>query len=86
MSIVAWLVLGLISGFIGSKLVNRSGDGLVFDIVLGVIGAVVGGFIFNSFGSVGVNGLNIWSMFVAVIGAVVVLLVKQAIVGRGRTV
>jgi uncharacterized membrane protein YeaQ/YmgE (transglycosylase-associated protein family) len=85
MSIVAWLILGLISGFIGSKLVNRSGNGLVFDIVLGVVGAVVGGFIFNAFGSIGVNGLNIWSMFVAVVGAVVVLLIKQAIIG-GRTV
>jgi uncharacterized membrane protein YeaQ/YmgE (transglycosylase-associated protein family) len=85
MSIIAWLILGLVSGFIGSKLVNRSGEGLVLDIVLGIVGAFVGGFIFTSLGAAGVTGLNVWSMVVAVVGAVVVLLVKHAIMGRGRT-
>ena len=70
MSIIAWIVLGLIAGFIGSKLVNKSGEGLVLDIILGVVGAVVGGFIFNMFGGAGVTGLNIYSLIVAVIGAV----------------
>jgi uncharacterized membrane protein YeaQ/YmgE (transglycosylase-associated protein family) len=84
MSIVAWIVLGLISGFIGSKIVNKTGEGVVLDIVLGVVGAVVGGFLFNLVGASGVNGLNIWSMFVAVIGSIVVLVVKHAVVDRGR--
>ena len=84
MSILAWIVLGLISGFIASKLVNKTGEGTILDIVLGVVGAVVGGFLFNLVGAVGVTGFNLWSAFVAVIGAVVVLAVKHAIMGRGR--
>ena len=84
MSIVAWIILGLISGFFASKVVNRTGEGLLFDIVLGVIGAVVGGFLFNLFGAAGVTGFNVWSMFVAFVGAVAVLAVKHAVMGRGR--
>ncbi len=82
MSIIAWIILGLIAGFIGSKIVNRSGQGLVLDIVLGVVGAVVGGFIFNAIGAVGVTGLNIYSLVVAVIGAIVVLVIYHAVAGR----
>lgn len=82
MSIIGWLVLGLIAGFIASKLTNGSGQGLVMDIVLGVIGAFVGGFLFNTFGASGVTGFNIYSMFVAIIGAVVVLWIYHAVVGR----
>ncbi len=82
MSIIGWLVLGLIAGFIGSKLVNKTGEGLVLDIVLGVVGAVVGGFLFTRFGAVGVTGFNLYSMFVAVVGAVVVLVLYHALVGR----
>ncbi len=79
MSFIAWLVLGLISGFIASKLVNKTGDGLIVDIILGIIGAVVGGWLFNTFGMSGVTGLNLYSMVVAVLGAVVVLVVYHAI-------
>ncbi len=82
MSIIAWIILGLIAGFIGSKLVNRSGEGLLLDIVLGVVGALVGGFMFRAFGASGVTGLNIYSLIVAVIGAVIVLVAYHAIVGR----
>ncbi len=82
MSILAWLILGLIAGFIGSKIVNRTGEGLVLDIVLGVVGALVGGFLFNMFGAVGVTGLNLWSLVVAVVGAIVVLIVYHMIFGR----
>ena len=84
MSVIGWIVLGLISGFIASKIVNRSGEGIILDIVLGIVGAVVGGFIFNAVGAVGVDGFNIWSMFVAVLGAVVVLVAKHALMGRGH--
>jgi uncharacterized membrane protein YeaQ/YmgE (transglycosylase-associated protein family) len=84
MSIVAWIVLGLIAGFIASKLVNKTGEGMILDIVLGVVGALVGGFVFNFLGAAGVTGFNLWSLFVAVIGAVVVLVAYHAIAGRGR--
>lgn len=82
MSILAWIILGLIAGFIGSKLVNKTGEGLVLDIVLGVVGAVVGGFIFNLLGAGGVTGLNLYSLVVAVIGAVVVLVLYRMVVRR----
>ena len=83
MSIIGWIVLGLIAGFIASKIVSKSGEGLIVDIVLGIVGAIVGGFLFNLVGAVGVTGFNIWSMFVAVVGAVVVLLIYHALVRRG---
>jgi len=79
MSILAWIVLGLIAGFIGSKIVNKTGEGFVLDIVLGIIGAVVGGYLFNMFGAAGVTGVNIYSLLVAVIGAVFVLVVYHAV-------
>ncbi len=83
MGILAWLVLGLIAGFIASKLVNKTGEGLVLDIVLGIVGAVVGGFLFTHFfGAAGVTGLNLYSMFVAVVGAVVVLLIYRLVFRR----
>lgn len=83
MSIIAWLILGLIAGFIGSKIVNKTGEGMFMDIVLGIVGAFVGGFIFSRFfGASGVTGLNLYSMFVAVVGAIVVLVVYHLIVRR----
>jgi uncharacterized membrane protein YeaQ/YmgE (transglycosylase-associated protein family) len=75
MSVLGWLLLGLASGFIGNKLYGSSGQGLVLDIVLGIVGAVVGGVIFSFFGATGVTGFNIWSLIVAVIGSLVVLYV-----------
>jgi uncharacterized membrane protein YeaQ/YmgE (transglycosylase-associated protein family) len=82
MSIIGWLVLGLIAGFIASKIVNKSGEGLILDIVLGIVGAVVGGFLFAQFGAAGVTGFNLYSMLVAIVGAVVVLFVYHLIMGR----
>jgi uncharacterized membrane protein YeaQ/YmgE (transglycosylase-associated protein family) len=82
MSIVAWLILGLIAGFIASKIVNRQGEGILVDIVLGIIGAVVGGLLFNAFGAIGVTGFNLYSMLVAIIGAIVVLVIYHALAGR----
>jgi uncharacterized membrane protein YeaQ/YmgE (transglycosylase-associated protein family) len=82
MSILAWLVVGLISGFLASKVINKSGDGLVIDIVLGVVGAIVGGFVFNFFGASGATGINLYSIFVAFIGAVVVLLIYHMVIRR----
>lgn len=85
MSIIVWIVFGLIAGFIASKLVNNSGEGVILDIILGIVGAVVGGFIFNAFGAAGVTGFNIYSLIVAVVGAVVVLVIYHALFNR-RTI
>jgi uncharacterized membrane protein YeaQ/YmgE (transglycosylase-associated protein family) len=82
MSIIIWLILGLVAGFVASKIVNKSGEGLVLDIVLGIVGAVVGGFLFSLVGAEPVTGFNIYSIFVAVIGAIVVLAIYHAITGR----
>jgi len=79
MSILAWIILGLISGFIASKIVNKTGEGFLLDIVLGIVGAVVGGWLFSLVGHSGVTGLNIYSFIVAIIGAIVVLVVYHAI-------
>jgi uncharacterized membrane protein YeaQ/YmgE (transglycosylase-associated protein family) len=81
MSFLAWIVLGLISGFIASKIVNKSGAG----IVMGIVGAVLGGWLFNTIGHVGVTGVNLYSILVAVVGAVIVLIIYHALTGnRGR--
>ncbi|MGH6861060.1 MAG: GlsB/YeaQ/YmgE family stress response membrane protein [Phyllobacterium sp.] len=82
MSIISWLILGLVAGFIGSKIINKSGQGLILDIILGIVGAIAGGVIFSFFGATGVTGLNIYSLIVAVIGSIVVLWLYHAIAGR----
>ena len=82
MLIIAWIVLGLIAGFFASKLVNKTGEDIVLDIGLGIVGAIVGGFVFNQLGAAGVTGFNLYSMLVAVIGAVLVLVIYHAAIGR----
>ena len=82
MSIIGWIILGLIAGFIGSKIVNKTGEGFFLDIVLGIVGAIVGGVIFTAVGATGVTGFNLYSMFVAVVGAIVVLVLYHAIFAR----
>ena len=79
MSFLAWIVLGLLAGFIGSKIVNKRGEGLLLDIVLGIVGAIVGGWLFTTFGASGVTGFNLYSLLVAVIGAIVVLVIFHAL-------
>ena len=79
MSFLAWIVLGLIAGFIGSKVVNRRGEGILLDILLGVVGAFVGGWLFQIFGAPGVSGLNLHSLFVAVSGSVVLLVLYHTL-------
>jgi uncharacterized membrane protein YeaQ/YmgE (transglycosylase-associated protein family) len=82
MSFLAWIVLGLLAGFIGSKIVNKTGEGMIMDILLGVVGAVIGGWLFNMIGAAGVTGLNFYSLFVAVVGACLFLVVYHAIARR----
>ena len=79
MSFLAWIVLGLVAGFIGSKIVNKAGEGIFLDIVLGIVGAVVGGWLFSTIGASGATGLNLYSLLVAVIGAVLFLFVYHKI-------
>jgi len=79
MSFLAWVVLGLLAGFIASKIVNKKGEGLFLDAVLGIVGAVVGGWVFGLFGASGVTGVNLYSLLVAVAGAIVVLFGYHAI-------
>ena len=84
MSIIGWIVLGLIAGFIASKIVDARGQGLMLDLVLGIAGAIVGGLLFSAFGASGVTGFNIYSLIVAIIGSVVVLWLYHLMVGRRR--
>jgi uncharacterized membrane protein YeaQ/YmgE (transglycosylase-associated protein family) len=84
MGIISWVILGLIAGFIGSKIVEKQGQGFWLNIALGIIGALVGGFLFDLIGATGVTGLNIWSMFVAIVGSVVALVIYNALTGRRR--
>jgi uncharacterized membrane protein YeaQ/YmgE (transglycosylase-associated protein family) len=79
MSFLAWVVLGLVAGFIGSKIVNRRGEGIVLDVLLGVVGAFTGGWLFHLFGAAGVSGLNLHSLVVAVIGSVAFLVVYHTV-------
>jgi len=79
MSIIAWIFLGLIAGFIASKLVDRSGAGVLMDILLGIVGSVLGGWLFNEFGMPGVTGFNLYSLLVAVVGAALFLVVYHAL-------
>lgn len=79
MSILAWIVLGIVAGFIASKIVNRQGEGLLLDLALGIVGAVVGGWLSSLAGQPGVTGLNLYSIFISIIGAVVVLVIYHAV-------
>jgi|SRR5579863_186644 uncharacterized membrane protein YeaQ/YmgE (transglycosylase-associated protein family) len=79
---IAWIILGLISGFIASKLVNHTGSGILMDIVIGIVGAIVGGEVGAKLGLGGINGLTLWSVLLAVLGAVVVLAIYNAVTRR----
>ena len=82
MSFLAWIILGLIAGFIGSNIVNSRGEGILLDILLGVVGAFAGGWLFHIFGAPGVSGLNLYSLFVAVMGSAVLLILYHALRGK----
>ena len=83
MGIISWLILGLVAGFVGSKIVGGTGQGFWLDIALGIVGAIVGGFLFSELlGTQGITGLNIWSMIVAIVGSCVVLFGYHALTGR----
>ena len=82
MGCFSWIIVGLIAGYLGSRIVNKSDEGLIRDILLGVLGAVIGGFIFQRLGYAGVTGLNLWSILVAVIGSIILLVGYHAVCGK----
>lgn len=81
---IAWILVGLIGGYLASRVVNKSGECLLRDIILGIIGGIIGGIIFRALGGHGVTGFNLWSILVAFIGAVVILVLYHAIRGQQR--
>ena len=81
---LAWLIVGAIAGWLASR-VMRSGLGLIGDIIVGIVGAFLGGFLFNLVGASGTTGFNIWSIFVSFVGAVVLLGVIRVLNGRRLT-
>ena len=81
MNILLWIILGAIAGWVASLIV-KSNQGILLDIVVGIIGAFVGGFIFQAFGASGVTGFNIYSILVAIVGAVVLLFIVKAVTSR----
>ena len=84
MSIITWLILGLVAGFVASRIVDHRGQGLVLDIVFGVLGAMLGGFLVHLAGGSDVTGFNAWSLLVAIGGAAVLLVLRNAVIGRRR--
>ena len=81
---VAWIVIGLVVGYIGSQILNRRDRHMVRYVLLSIVGAIVGGFLSNLLGKPGVRGLDFYSLLVAVVGAVVFLIVYHALFRRRR--
>jgi uncharacterized membrane protein YeaQ/YmgE (transglycosylase-associated protein family) len=84
--VLSWILVGLLSGYLASRVVNKTGEGMLRDIILGIIGGIVGGVLFRALGGHGVTGFNFGSILVAFIGAVIVLIAYHGIFGRNRTV
>lgn len=81
MGIILWIIFGAIAGWIASMIMGSNGD-TVMDIIMGIVGAVVGGFLMNALGYSGVTGFNLYSMAVAVFGAIVVIYVGRMLRNR----
>jgi uncharacterized membrane protein YeaQ/YmgE (transglycosylase-associated protein family) len=84
-SFVAWIVLGLLVGLIGTRIVNKTGHGRVRDLLLSIFGAIVGGFLANLLGESHTAGLDLYSLLVATVGAVVFLIAYHGVFRRGRS-
>jgi len=84
MGFLSWIILGAIAGFVGSKLVHGAGQGLLMNIVLGIVGALVGGFLSTALGMGGVSGFNLWSLIVSVAGAALTLIIYRKFTGTSR--
>ena len=79
MSLFAWILLGLLAGFIASHLVSHRGEGMILDVLLGIVGAVIGGWVAHLLGYAGVTRLNLYGVLVATLGAIVLLFVYHAV-------
>jgi uncharacterized membrane protein YeaQ/YmgE (transglycosylase-associated protein family) len=84
--VIAWILIGLVAGYLASRVVNKTGEGTMRDIILGIVGGIVGGILFRALGHPGITGFNIWSIFVAFLGAVVVLVLYHRLSGRHQSV
>jgi uncharacterized membrane protein YeaQ/YmgE (transglycosylase-associated protein family) len=86
MGILAWVVVGLIAGWLASQVMRGGGYGLIGDIIVGIVGAVIGGFLAATLLKIpnAVNGINVMSILVAFIGAVILLAILRAVSGRRR--
>jgi uncharacterized membrane protein YeaQ/YmgE (transglycosylase-associated protein family) len=82
MGIISWIILGLLAGFVAGKVITGHSQGIAMDLVFGIAGALIGGWLFNAVGRARVTGFSFWSLFVAVIGAVVLLAIWHAVRGR----
>jgi uncharacterized membrane protein YeaQ/YmgE (transglycosylase-associated protein family) len=80
--VIAWIIVGLIGGYLASRFVNKTGEGMVRDIILGIVGGIVGGILFRILGGHGVTGFNLWSILVAFVGSVIVLLIYHTVRGQ----
>jgi uncharacterized membrane protein YeaQ/YmgE (transglycosylase-associated protein family) len=78
MNILLWIVFGALAGWIAS-IIMKSPNGALMDIVIGIVGAVLGGWIMNFFGQAGVTGFNIYSFIVAIIGAIILIAIVRAV-------
>jgi uncharacterized membrane protein YeaQ/YmgE (transglycosylase-associated protein family) len=84
MGVIAWIIMGLVAGFVASQLVNKQGEGWFGDVILGIVGALIGGFIAHAMGIQGITGFNIWSLLIATGGAIVCLVIYHAVTGSRR--
>jgi uncharacterized membrane protein YeaQ/YmgE (transglycosylase-associated protein family) len=83
---LAWIIVGALAGWLASMVMRTNAQqGLLMDIIVGIVGALIGGFLFNAIGAPGVTGFNVWSLFVAFIGAVVLLGLLRLFTGRPTT-
>jgi uncharacterized membrane protein YeaQ/YmgE (transglycosylase-associated protein family) len=82
--LLAWMILGLVTGLVASKIINKSGADFLLDVILGIVGALAGGWLFSTFGMANVSGLNLYSFVVAVVGAMVVLMAHHFLIRGGR--
>jgi len=86
MSILAWIILGLVAGWLAGQFMRGGGYGMIGDIILGIVGALVGGFLSSALLGIDVTGFNLSSVIISVIGAIIVIAIARLITGRRATV
>lgn len=79
MGILSWIIVGALAGWIAGLILKGSGNGFFMNIIIGIVGAFIGGLVMNLFGSVGVTGFNLWSILVATVGAIILLAIVNLV-------